>query len=110
MCVCMCVCVCVCVCMCVCMYVIRNKKNVLNRFEKFFFSCKGMDRVSNMGYIRSFTHNAELQETRKIVKKQGFSAIVGIVKVPYHKSRERVDGFQKFISAVCRYTLYEGQV
>ena len=31
------------------------------KLEKlFFFSCKGIDRQSNMGYVRSFTHNAEL--------------------------------------------------
>ena len=33
-----------------------------------------MDRQSNMGYIRSFAHNAELQETRKTVKNGGFLA------------------------------------
>ena len=33
-----------------------------------------MDRESNMGYIRSFVHNAELQETLKTVKKRFFRA------------------------------------
>ena len=62
------------VCMCVCMFV-NPKKKVQNLFEKFFFSCKGMNRESNMGYIRSITHNAELQETRKPVKNLGFSDV-----------------------------------
>ena len=32
-----------------------------------------MDPRSNMGNIRSFQHNAEMQETRQTVEKQGFS-------------------------------------
>ena len=75
------------------MFVPTNKKKVLNRIEKFFFSYKDMDHGSDMGYIRSFTHNAELQETRSTVEKpskkrqkQGFSDL----------SPERVDGIQKF--------------
>ena len=40
------------------------KKKILIRFEKFFFSSKGIERESRMGYIRCFTYNAELQETR----------------------------------------------
>merc|ERR1712114_116104 len=70
-----------CVCMYVCMYVIRNKKKVLGRFEKFFFSCKGMDRQSNMGYIRSFAHNAELQETPKTVKKSSKNGFFGLPRL-----------------------------
>merc|ERR1712112_760864 len=46
-----------------------NKEKYWADLKKFFFSCKGMDRKSNIGYIRSFAHNAELQETQKTVKK-----------------------------------------
>ena len=76
----------------VCWY-IQMKKKFLTDSKNLFFSYKGMDPWSNMGYIRSFTHNAELQETRSTVKKsskkrqkRGFSDL----------SPERVDGIQKF--------------
>ena len=61
--------VCVCVCVFVCVFVTPNKEKYWADLKKNFFSCKGMDRQSNMGHIRSFAHNAELQQTPKTVKK-----------------------------------------
>ena len=48
-----------------CLLVTLNKEKYWAnlKFEKKNFSCKGMDPQGNMGYIISFTHNAELQET-----------------------------------------------
>ena len=52
-----------------CMYVNSNKKNSQPMWI-FFFS-EGMDPMSDMGNIRSFNHNAELQEPDK-PSKTGF--------------------------------------
>ena len=40
-----------------------------------------MDRQSNMGYIRSFAHNAELQETPKTVKKSSKNGFFGLPRL-----------------------------
>merc|ERR1712112_577560 len=68
------------VCLCVCVYVIRNKKKYWADL-KFFFSCKGMDPQSNMGYIRSFADNAELQETPKTVKNHRKIGVFGLQRL-----------------------------
>ena len=40
-----------------------------------------MDRQSNIGYIRSFAHNAELQETPKTVKKSSKNGFFGLPRL-----------------------------
>ena len=40
-----------------------------------------MDRESNMGYIRSFAHNAELQETPKTVKNRRKIGVFGLPRL-----------------------------
>ena len=40
-----------------------------------------MDRESNMGYIRSFAHNAELQETQKTVKNRRKTGFFGLPRL-----------------------------
>ena len=49
----------------------KKKKKTEPISKILFFSCKGMDRQSDMGYIRSFTHNAELQKTPNKRQKTG---------------------------------------
>ena len=69
------------VCVYVYVYVTPNKEKYWADLKNSFFSWKGMDRQSNLGYIRSFAHNAELQESPKTVKKSlknGFFGLPGL--------------------------------
>ena len=43
----------VCLCLCVCVCMLFEIKKSTGPIWKIFFSCKGMDCQSNMGYIRS---------------------------------------------------------
>merc|ERR1712112_670648 len=65
----------------VCVVVPLNKEKYWANLKNVFFSCKGMDRQSNMGYIRSFAHNAELQETQKTVKNRRKTGFFGLPRL-----------------------------
>ena len=50
-----------------------------------------MDRQSNMGHIRSFAHNAKLQETPKTVKNRRKTGFFGLPRLYFKKFLHEFD-------------------
>ena len=82
------------VCVFVCVYVIRNKKKYWADLKKKIFPSKVWTAKVTLAILEVLRSRG--RGTLLFFRFFRYLAIVGIVKVPYHKSRERVDGFQKF--------------